>query len=100
MSEMTKQEFIELVVETIREHPVWLSSMLEATQLGVGIALEEERTKTAKLAYAFSAFIDAYPKLKPSTLASIQDGIIALKHFFTGAPIEKQIDRYVIGGEK
>lgn len=89
--ELTKEIFAEFVGGTISRNPDWMKAMLEATQLGIGQALKEERGKSADLAYALSVLVAKHPATVNRNIGLIQPGINALCKFFKGSPFYDKI---------
>jgi hypothetical protein len=86
-----KQEFLNIIVNTLLKHPDWFGDIVNAMQFGLTTRLELEREKTANLAYALVTFVTEDKKKKFKYYHNIQKGLVTLAGFFYTAPVIKDI---------
>ena len=81
------QEFLYVVVDTLKKHPDWFGPTVIAMQQGLSDALMDEREKSAAFAYALSAFITEdkqHRRMNKRLYHSMQEALKYLLVFFRG----------------
>jgi hypothetical protein len=88
-----KDEFCYWVVLVIKEHPDWLQDLLWSVQQGITLRLQEERTRSSNLATGLGWLLTKAPKIVHKEKEMLRTSLIALKYMYSGAGIEKEIDK-------
>lgn len=95
MSSELKRDFLVAARRAIQLHPEWFADAVLAMQDGLMSALEDERQKTANLAYGFVTVALAAPKQTERNKNAIQLGLQTLARFFEGSVSAERIKQWI-----
>ena len=90
-----KEKFIVNVVSTMCEHPDWMADTINAMQAGMMEKLDIEMTAKSNIAYMAVTLMEKSPKVVEKYKHNIRLGLMALRLFFRGAPIQSKIEQYL-----
>ena len=99
MGLLAKIRFITLVEEELRKHPDWMSDTVAAIQRGMLTRFEEEIEAKSNIAFLATILVTNAPKVLQKEKHKVQPGLRDLKRFFRTAPIEDDIEKFIISGE-
>lgn len=90
-----KQLFIDVVAQTIANHPDWFTDVILAMQNGLVQRIDTEQKEKANLAYALAFFIQHAPNVAQRG-GPLPSAYNTLLKFFDGAPISRDIDQLLV----
>lgn len=86
---------IEALVALVSKNPSCVGRINNAIQEGISNALDIQLETSASLAYAMALFVDESPKTVAKNREKLQNGLKALRRFFTGAEFANKLDQYI-----
>lgn len=92
-SDASRAEVADFIFEMVSERPEWAGDLSAAVMAGLEDAYTKKRDAEADLAYGFAAMIMYAPKVASKHAAQMKIGLMALRRFFSNAPVAATYDK-------